>query len=159
MSAPHFILEKSRRRRRLLTLAAILVLGACIVERRWFLLNDITTGATAAYPELQAHIYAADAATTRTAAEAAIDSLRRWKLVETPEIEGGETPPLHAEVRSFLFHFVDDVTVRFETIPATPPRTRVVIRSHSRVGKGDLGENARSIRALQAAMDIRLPLI
>jgi uncharacterized protein (DUF1499 family) len=143
--------KKSRRYGGVALLLA--ALSFCAVERRWFTTNDVTTGHTPEYPELQPRIYAADLNATRQAAEAACASLRRWRIVSTPD-----APELHAEVRTALFGFVDDVTVRFEPLPsfAAPAPTRVLIRSRSRVGKGDLGENARHIRALQAAMDARL---
>ena len=51
--------------------------------------------------------------------------------------------------------FTDDLTV---TVSPEGNNSRVVIRSHSRVGRADLGMNARHIRKLQAAMDDKLPV-
>jgi uncharacterized protein (DUF1499 family) len=141
--------------RKWLLAVGIAALTFAYIERRWLTVNDITTGQTPAYPEIQPHLYAADEATTRTAALAACRSLPRWSVVSNSEAK-----EVQAEVRTLLFSFVDDVTVRFEPAgTASVPRTRVIIRSHSRVGKGDLGENARHIRALQNAMDARLQSI
>jgi uncharacterized protein (DUF1499 family) len=42
--------------------------------------------------------------------------------------------------------FKDDVTM---TVTPEGDRTKVVVRSHSRIGKGDLGTNARRIRRFQ----------
>lgn len=53
---------------------------------------------------------------------------------------------LHAEVRSRLFRFVDDVEVLIL------PDGEVVVRSASRVGKGDMGVNAARVEALRASM-------
>jgi uncharacterized protein (DUF1499 family) len=161
-AAGPFTTRKPRARRWLL--AGLLGIGAfCIFPRRWMTVNDITTGQTPEYPDLPAHTYAADLETTRAAAEAAFRALPRWRIVPLPTEEDAAGQPLHAEVRTLLFGFVDDVTVRFQSLPtmassgSASPRTRVIIRSHSRVGRGDLGENARHIAALQAAMDARLP--
>jgi len=138
--------------------AFVLALG--VLERRWWTLNDITTGATPEYPDLPSHVYAADATSARRAAETACAALPRWRMVPVASAESAIIAPLHAEVRTAFFNFTDDVTVRFEPVnenSGTAPQTRVVIRSHSRVGKGDLGENERHIRALQREMDARLP--
>lgn len=145
--------ENAVRRRAWQTAVVLLLLAFVIRERRWFVMNDITTGSTRAYPELQSHAYALDLAHTRVAAEAICRTIPRWHVVSAPA-----APELHVEVHTALLDFIDDLTVRFEplTVPVSSP-TRVIIRSHSRVGKGDLGENARHIHALQAAMDARLP--
>ena len=147
-----------------------LLLGACaaalltfgMLERRWGTMNDITTGQTPEYPDLPAHVYTTDTVTARRAAEAACAALPRWRVVPASGETGETAPPVRAEVRTALFNFTDDVTICFE--PANEnarsgagPQTRVIIRSHSRVGKGDLGENERHIRAVQREMDARLP--
>ena len=137
---------------------AIALVAFGLLERRWWTMNDITTGETPEYPDLPSHVYAADRVTVRSAAIAACGALARWRLGIAAGAE--MVPPLHVEVRTALFNFTDDVTVVFVPLPedaGARPRTRVVIRSHSRVGKGDLGENERHIRALQREMDARLP--
>ena len=144
--------RRSNRKRGLMA-GALAVLAFCMVERRWFTTNDITTGQTPEYPDLPSRIYAADLTATRKAAVEAVAAIPRWRVMPGPDTE-----VVRAEVRTALFRFVDDVEVRFQALTAHPaPRTKVVIRSHSRVGKGDLGENARHIRALQDAMEARLP--
>ena len=52
-----------------------------------------------------------------------------------------------------IFRFKDDVTI---TIARDGESTVVSIRSASRVGKSDLGMNAKRIRALQAAIAERI---
>ena len=56
------------------------------------------------------------------------------------------TDYLHAEVRSRLFRFVDDLEVLIM------PDGEVVVRSASRVGKGDMGVNAARVEDLRARM-------
>jgi uncharacterized protein (DUF1499 family) len=46
--------------------------------------------------------------------------------------------------------FVDDVTIW--AVPAGPGMTQLKMRSASRKGKGDLGANAKRIRAYQEAL-------
>jgi len=67
------------------------------------------------------------------------------------------TDTLCAEVKTALGGFTDEVTVRVRPAGPGGKHSRVTVRSRSRVGRGDLGENARHIRALQRAMDARLP--
>lgn len=59
---------------------------------------------------------------------------------------------LEARQTSRLFAFVDDVVVRVRPDPTDPGRSVVDVRSKSRDGKGDLGANARRIRALRDAL-------
>lgn len=57
---------------------------------------------------------------------------------------------LHAEVRSRLFGFVDDVEARLD-----PVTGRLELRSASRVGKSDLGVNGARLDRLLAALSPR----
>jgi uncharacterized protein (DUF1499 family) len=67
-----------------------------------------------------------------------------WPTIN--DIKTGATPP--------VFRFKDDVTV---TIAREGDATVVNVRSHSRIGKGDLGANARRIRLFQADLARRVP--
>ncbi|MBV9850644.1 MAG: DUF1499 domain-containing protein [Armatimonadetes bacterium] len=119
-------------------------------NRRVFTVNDITTGESAAYPELRSHVYYAEPGRVLTAAEQAVRSLPRWRVVEVD----AENHALAAEVSTPVGGFTDDVTVY--VTPLGGGQTCAIIRSHSRVGRGDLGQNAAHIRELQDAMDARL---
>jgi uncharacterized protein (DUF1499 family) len=77
--------------------------------------------------------------------EAAVRSLTRWRVESTDAAAGTVT----ATRRTRIFRFTDDVTVRLEP---TPAGTRVHVRSQSRVGKSDLGQNRRNVRELFAAL-------
>ena len=57
---------------------------------------------------------------------------------------------IEATDRSFWFGFPDDVVVR--VVPDGEAGSRVDVRSLSRVGGGDLGVNARRVRAFVAAL-------
>lgn len=148
--------------RRVLLFASLglsLGLGAAalvVVPRAGWSTNDVTTGRAPGYPDLQNRVYDMPPVQTLQFARAAIALLPRWRLVSASAPTGST---LRAQVRTVVGGFVDDVFV--EVTPAGPNNdaSRVVIRSRSRVGRADLGENARHIRALQAAMDNKLPLL
>ena len=74
-----------------------------------------------------------------------IDALPRWAVVSADP----QTGSLHATHRTALWRFVDDVRLELR-----PHRGGTIItgRSRSRIGKGDLGQNARNLRELTAAM-------
>ena len=59
------------------------------------------------------------------------------------DINYQERGHIEASVRSFWFGFTDDIVIR---IAQTPSGSIIDLRSSSRVGKGDLGENAKRIR-------------
>lgn len=119
-------------------------------NRRLFLVNDITTGESAAYPHLRSRVYYADLSTALVAAEQSIRNMTGWRVVYVD----AENDALEAEAETPVGNFLDDVTVY--CTPLGHGQTRVTIRSRSRIGRGDLGQNALHIRELQDAMDARL---
>jgi uncharacterized protein (DUF1499 family) len=101
-------------------------------------------------PRLAPRLLPGDPETARLTLQAAIARMARWRV----ESAGG--PVVHATRRTRLFRFVDDIYLLLE--PAGAPgraETRVLARSGSRVGRGDLGQNRRNLaelwRALEAA--------
>jgi uncharacterized protein (DUF1499 family) len=70
--------------------------------------------------------------------------LPRWRH------EGTRGEVIWLTHRTRLFRFVDDIHVIAEPGPAG---TRLLLRSASRVGKSDLGQNARNLQELLAALD------
>lgn len=119
-------------------------------NRHLFTIRDITTGESAAYPQLRSRIYYAEPAQALTAAEQALRRLGGWKLTA----KDTENEILEAEAQALMLMPPDEVTVYF--FPIGLGQTRVTIRSRSRKGWGDLGRNAAHIHALQTAMDDRL---
>lgn len=68
-----------------------------------------------------------------------IESFPRTKIIEHTDIY------LHAEFRSKIFHFIDDVEFLLQA------ENRVInVRSASRVGYGDFGVNRRRIERLRS---------
>jgi uncharacterized protein (DUF1499 family) len=79
-----------------------------------------------------------------------IQTHRRWNLIRADEGSG----LIHAEATTLVFHFVDDI--RFKLKLDHNALTRVDMWSASRVGKGDLGKNARRIARFCRDLDRRL---
>jgi uncharacterized protein (DUF1499 family) len=75
---------------------------------------------------------------------------RRWTVVETHPATG----ELYAEARSLVWRFIDDVWIRVSLDAAG--QTRVDVTSASRVGRADLGANARRIARFLHALDRHL---
>jgi uncharacterized protein (DUF1499 family) len=74
-------------------------------------------------------------------AREAVSELPRTRIVkETPDY-------LHAECRSLLFGFVDDLELHLR-----PEEEIIAIRSASRLGHSDLGVNRRRVEGLRASL-------
>lgn len=114
----------------------------------WPRINDVSTGATPQYPDIQPQRFNQS---SEQVFNAALETARAmaWEIRESAPAQG----TIEAVATTRLFHFKDDVTV---TITREGEQTVVHVRSRSRVGKGDLGTNARRIRAFQAELARRL---
>lgn len=100
---------------------------------------DVAMKQKSAYPDICPVVIQAG---MDEAFQRAIDAAHRlgWSVVETRKEEGR----IEATDTTFWFGFKDDVVVRLT--PLGPASTRVDIRSVSRVGKSDVGANAKRIR-------------
>lgn len=76
--------------------------------------------------------------------------LGRWSVVDADDLEGR----IRAESTTRVFRFVDDVEIRIRL--DRDAQTRVDLVSASRVGRGDLGTNARRIRRFLRTLDREL---
>lgn len=124
-----------------------LVIG---VSLRWPVINDVQTGKTPEYPSILPQYYSADPQRVFDEARGSAGSLKNWKLVT----DDRTNLTIHAERTTRVFGFVDDIDIKVE--PVTEFATRVDVRSHSRVGKGDFGQNARNIQEFFSELDQRL---
>lgn len=66
-----------------------------------------------------------------------VESMPRTRIISSTDIY------IHAEVRSKLFRFVDDLEL------LVMPDRELVVRSASRVGQGDMGVNAARVAELR----------
>ena len=125
-----------------------LLAGGLAAVLAWPRINDVETGKTAEYPDLRARDYATSAGEVTEAVKRAVSRLPGWAFVGSGSGPGG------SEVRAVRtmrwLRFKDDVTVR---IRSEGRGVRVSVRSRSRLGPWDFGQNARNIRELLAALD------
>lgn len=114
----------------------------------WPRINDVSTGQTPQYADIQPQRFNQS---NEQVFNAALETARQmnWEIRESAPAAG----TIEAVATTRLFHFKDDVTV---TVTREGEQTIVHVRSRSRVGKGDLGTNARRIRAFQAELARRL---
>ena len=130
-------------------LGGLFVLGVVIALRVWPFLNAVETGGTPAYPDLQPKTYQVPVDRVFEVARKVADKMPRWGRV-TYRFGPHE---IKAVVRSATFGFEDDVTIR---VTADGEGATVWVRSASRIGKWDFGQNARTIRAFLSALDQHL---
>jgi uncharacterized protein (DUF1499 family) len=129
----------------------VLVGGAAWAVTAWPRLNEVETGRTPEYPDLQVSTYSASPRRVSEATREALSRMPRWTVVGSGQGPAGTV--VSAVHSTALFRFKDDVTVR---IKREGGQTIVSIHSRSRVGSWDFGQNARNIRELQAALDAEL---
>jgi uncharacterized protein (DUF1499 family) len=114
----------------------------------WPRVNDVKTGATPEYPDIQPQRFHKRHAEVFPAALDVAKSMG-WEIREYDEKMG----TIEAVAITRLFKSRDDVTI---TIVEEGGSTIVNVRSLSHLGKGDLGMGARRIRAFQAELAKRL---
>ena len=117
----------------------------------WPRVNDVKTGATPEYPDLQPQRFKQP---FNKVFDAATDTAQAmgWEMREMDRGQGIIEAIAPPTLLKFL-KFKDDVTV---TITRESDSTIVNVRSKSHLGKGDMGMNARRIRAFQAELAKRL---
>ena len=102
-----------------------------------------------AYPDLQPLVFDAGTDETFAAAKKVLDSMGM-------EIVAANEGDLHIEATytTLLYGYKDDMVVR---ITETDDGTRVDVRSKSRVGRSDLGQNAKRVRSFLSRLKDELP--
>jgi uncharacterized protein (DUF1499 family) len=100
-----------------------------------------------AYPDIQP-IYLDVPPSRALDAAAAVGRELGWDVITVDAASG----TLEAVDTTFWFRFKDDIVVR---VRQEAGRTRVDVRSKSRLGRGDLGANARRIRTFRSALASR----
>ena len=114
----------------------------------WPRIHDVQTGATPEYPDIQPQRFNQPFDKVYDAALGAAQAMG-WEMRETNPEQG-----IIEEIATTRFlNIKDDVTL---TITREGDVTVVNVRSKSRGGKGDLGRNARRIRAFQTELATKL---
>ena len=129
-------------------LLLLVVAGAVAAFLAWPRLNMVETGRTPEYPDLQPREYAASEQRVTEALKAAAGRLSRFAFVGAGRGPGGSE--VHYVASTRVLRFKDDVNVRIRREGA---KTKVTVRSKSRMGTMDFGQNARNVRELMAALD------
>lgn len=121
-------------------------------ERLWKALteNSVKTDAKAEDPRLRGRTYVVPFAKVWDEMLEMIAAKSRWTLIRADEGAG----LIHAEAKSLLFRFVDDVRIKLKLDQNA--LTRVDMWSASRGGRGDFGVNRRRIVRWFRDLDRRL---
>ena len=126
-----------------------------LAHRRWALNPPAYAGPAAAadqqaaYPDIQPLVVGVPRADVHAAARDIMHA-EGWTIVGDAEAEGR----LEAVAVTPWFRFRDDIVVRLT--PQDHGRTRVDVRSKSRIGRSDFGMNARRVRHFLARLSDRL---
>jgi uncharacterized protein (DUF1499 family) len=102
-----------------------------------------------AFPDL-APLQVSAAPGTVFAAATAVVAAQGWTLVEASEADGR----IEATAETRWVRFKDDVVIRI--VPDGTGQTVVDVRSKSRIGRGDMGQNAKRVREFLAALRAQL---
>jgi len=117
----------------------------------WPRINQVETGRTPEYPDLQPRSYAAGVDQVAAAVKAAIGGLPRWRVVGAAS--GARGTDVQAEHVIPVIGLKEDVTVQVRR-QGGRAEVRVLSRSPSR--RWDFGQNARNVRQLLAEVDRRM---
>lgn len=118
----------------------------------WPRINDIKTGETPQYADLQPQQFNQPVEKVYDAALASVRTMG-MEIREEKRDPSNNSGIIEAVATTRVFKFKDDLTI---TLMRRSDVTVVNVRSKSRVGKGDMGTNARRIRAFQAELAKRL---
>jgi len=132
-------------------LVLLMLIAGAAAYVSWPPINVVETGRTPEYPDLDPRSYAVVSTSVYSAAAEAIASMPHWQIVGSGSGKAGTA--IHAIRKTRVFRFKDDVTIRIEPMGKG---TIVNVRSASRVGRVDFGQNARNIEELFAALDARI---
>jgi uncharacterized protein (DUF1499 family) len=113
--------------------------------------NVAETSEHSPFPELRTRRYDAPPALLFDYVRRAVQSLK-WDIT----VLDAEKHEIQAVVKTRVWGFQDDVTIW--TPPAQPEGSWLVVRSASRVGRGDLGANTRHIMDLVQAVNATVPV-
>jgi uncharacterized protein (DUF1499 family) len=123
----------------------LLAMSPMMLGLIWPKINDVRTGETPQYPDLQPQRFSGKSPASVFEAVLEVAQELEWEIREA----NADAGLIEAVATVPIFRFRDDVTI---TLSNSEGGTLVHVRSRSRVGKSDLGENARRIRKFQARL-------
>ncbi len=116
----------------------------------WPVLNSVETGKTPEYPKVIPMYYSTSPTRVLDEVQASFKALDKFALVESDI----ESKVVKGTRTTGLFRFVDDIEV--SVVANTEFVAKVNVKSSSRVGKGDFGQNARNIHVFFSELNRRL---
>lgn len=125
------------------------MLGVVFLATAWPRVNQVETGRTPEYPDLRPRDYGANVDSVVKGLKDVVARLPRWEIVGMgkgptgSEIQAVKTLPLFPALKY-------DVSIR---VRREGGRSRVSVRSRSRTGPWDFGQNGRNVRQLLDALD------
>lgn len=134
----------------LIAIAVAFVIITIVIGRTFYPDNIAETAPDGGSKGLETRYYDTDVASVREASKDAIGKLTTWggawRIVD--ETDGGSAESIRVEIP--VLFFTDDLEV---SIKDEAGKSRVDVRSASRVGKSDFGENERHVRQFLSALD------
>lgn len=124
----------------------LLIVVYIILLKSWPIINVVETGKTPEYPDVQPRWYSVGRAQVFDAALHTVNRMPRWALVSYQAATG----EIQAEATALVLRFVDDVVIH---VLEEQGGSVVSVRSSSRIGRSDFGQNARNIRAFYVELD------
>lgn len=131
-------------------LVALFITAVMVTASVWPTINRVETGATLEYPDLVAKTYQLGYDRVFDEALAATQQQPGWAPLSDDRASG----VIKARTEMSITGWHQEVTVRVERRGEFVSRVHVVSEGHD--APGDLGQNARNIRALLANLDARL---
>ena len=131
----------------------LLAVGVVAALRVWPYGNAAETGGSPGYPDLQPKTYPMELDRLSDVSRTVADRMPGWSRV-TDGFGAHEIHEIRATATSALFRFQDDIMIR---VTRQGQGARVWVRSASRIGRWDFGQNARTIRAFLTELDRALP--
>lgn len=133
-----------------LALVAVGMITAMALLTAYPPINVVETGATPEYPDIQPRAWSMSRDRVFAGAVEVVEALDTFTLVDADPDAG----VVRAEALSRTGWWIDDVEIRVEA--NGEGGTIVFVRSASRVGRGDFGQNARNVRVVLNALDDNL---
>jgi uncharacterized protein (DUF1499 family) len=127
---------------------AVLIVLRVGVAAVWPTINDVRTGATPEYADIQPQRFRQPVERVFAAALLTAQGTG-WEVTAVDRNKG----EIRAVATTAVFRFKDDITI---TIAGESEGALVNVRSRSRIGLGDFGTNARRILRFQADLAKRL---
>ena len=122
--------------------------GALAAVIAWPRLNDVETGRTPEYPDLQVRMYIAPLPSIFAASKRVVAELPNWTLIGAGSGPAGSEIKAKAGIPVLPLKYAVTIHIKREK-----GQTLVRVRSKSEFGRWDFGQNARNIRQFQRALD------